>query len=388
MARGGQREFPKQRPPKPAEASHLPKMVVSKTKMLLKPRFVVRARTACMPLLFLAAMPVCQLRADVVDAAASRGIAYLIKEQDVRGAVRENGAHETAMTALFLLAAAAVGNLPADLTPEGVAVRKALDFLVSPGRQDVDGYFGARDGSRMYGHGITTLALSALLGMGVSAEQDAQVRTACEKAVQLILRAQALQKRPGHEGGWRYSPTSTDSDLSVSIWQLMALRSAKNAGVQVPKEAIDSAVAYIKGSHVPAGANWSAPAGFRYVAGGAPAWSTAAEGLLALQVCGEYEAKEVISAADWLFHNPPDATKAKTQWFYYGTYYYAQGMYQRGGEHSEVSAKKLSEVLLPLQEADGSWRPVSDMERNRVYCTALALLSLSVKYHYLPIYQR
>ena len=45
-------------------------------------------------------------------------------------------------------------------------------------------------------------------------------------------------------------------------------------------------------------------------------------------------------------------------------------------------------MLLPLQEANGCWKLVSDMERNKVYCTALALLSLSVKYHYLPIYQR
>ena len=35
-----------------------------------------------------------------------------------------------------------------------------------------------------------------------------------------------------------YTPDSRDSDLSVTIWQLMALRSAKNAGLQVPGKAI------------------------------------------------------------------------------------------------------------------------------------------------------
>ncbi len=326
--------------------------------------------------------------ADPVDEAVEKGVAFILAEQDARGAIRENGAHETAMTSLSMLALAAVGNLPSDPTPQGAAMRKALNFLLTAGRQDQDGYFGSRDSSRMYGHGITALALSALLGMGADAAQDAAVRTACEKAVSLILRSQSVSKKPEHAGGWRYSPTSTDSDLSITVWQLMALRSAKNAGLDIPKSAIDAAVGYVKRSHVPHGGDWKTPAGFRYEARGGSVWSTAAEGLLALQVCGAYDAPEVANAADWLLHNPPDALKAKSLWFYYGCYYYAQGMYQRGGEHAEDSAKRIGSVLLPLQAENGSWKPVSDLERNRIYCTALALLSLSVKYHYLPIYQR
>ena len=329
-----------------------------------------------------------QLRADAVDDAVQKGVAFLLSEQDARGAIRENGAHETAMTALSALAFAAVGHQPSSPSPEGVALRKAIGFLLSQGRQDQDGYFGARDSSRMYGHGITALTLSALLGMGADATQDAALRSACERAVALILRSQSMAKRPEHAGGWRYTPVSTDSDLSITIWQLMALRSAKNAGIDVPKEAIDNAVAYVKRAHVPNGKDWKAAAGFRYVQGGGATWSTAAEGLLALQLSGAYDAPEVASAAEWLLHNPPDPAKAKSLWFYYGTYYYAQGMYQRGGDAAAESAKRVNEVLLPLQEANGCWKLVSDMERNKVYCTAMALLSLSVKYHYLPIYQR
>jgi hypothetical protein len=328
------------------------------------------------------------LRADQVDDAVDKGVAYLLSQQDVRGAIRENGAHETAMTALSALALAAVGNLPSDPTPSGAALNKAVEFLLDSGRQDADGYYGGRDSSRMYGHGITTLTLSALLGMGANTKQDTLIKNACEKAVSLILRAQSVNKRDEAKGGWRYSPTSPDSDLSITIWQLMSLRSAKNAGLTVPKDAIEKAVAYVKRSYVPSKGDWKEPAGFRYHEGNTPVWSTAAEGLLALQVCGDYDAKEVANSADWLLHNPPDPTKSKSVWFYYGTYYYAQGMYQRGGEHAEEAAKQIHQVLLPMQEANGSWKLVSDLERNKVYCTALALLSLSVKYHYLPIYQR
>ncbi|RFC43319.1 MAG: hypothetical protein DVB28_001579 [Verrucomicrobia bacterium] len=334
-------------------------------------------------LLLLPASPV-HSEPDRIDQATTKGTTYLISKQDKRGAIRETDAHETAITALSALAIAATGNLPSDHTPGGEAVQNALTFLLAPERQDREGYFGAKDGSRMYGHGITTLFLAEMLGMGRDADQDATLRRACQNAVDLILRAQQVKKRPGTEGGWRYTPQATDSDLSVTIWQLMALRSAKNAGLVVPKDAIDAAIGYIKRSFKDTG-RLNTPVGFSYEISQSPVWSTAAEGLLALQVCGEYGCKEVAATSDWLLQNPP---KTSTSWFYYGTYYYSQGMYQRGGEHAETGAKRSSEVLLPLQEEDGSWKSTGGSEGNRVYRTAMAVLSLSVKYHYLPIYQR
>jgi len=47
-------------------------------------------------------------------------------------------------------------------------------------------------------------------------------------------------------------------------------------------------------------------------------------------------------------------------------------------------------LLLDQQRGDGSWISRSGEEKNLgvVYATALAVLSLSVRYHYLPIYQR
>ena len=74
----------------------------------------------------------------------------------------------------------------------------------------------------------------------------------------------------------------------------------------------------------------------------------------------------------------------------YGTYYYAQGMYQRGGDHADTARKLVQEMLLKEQDGNGSWEAKNGEERNagRVYCTSMAVLSLSVKYHYLPIYQK
>ena len=109
-------------------------------------------------------------------------------------------------------------------------MKSAIDFVLDDRQRDAQGYFGGRDGSRMYGHGITTLMLTEILGMGATPEQNARIHTALVDAIKLILAAQDVPKSEKLQGGWRYTPTSRDSDLSVSVWQLMALRSAKNDG--------------------------------------------------------------------------------------------------------------------------------------------------------------
>jgi hypothetical protein len=324
---------------------------------------------------------------DAVDAAVARGLEFLLSAQDDRGAFGENGSYENALTALSTLSMVAHGHLPSDTDTHGVAVRRALDFLLRISQRTEDGYFGAADNSRMYGHGITALLLSEMLGMGVNREQDEKMRTACSQAVQLILRSQAVPKQsPLSQGGWRYKPTSTDSDLSISIWQLLALRSAKNAGIEVPDTAIDSAIRFLRGCFQPA-RGIGAKTGFSYTPRQPlSGFSGSCAGMLALQICGQYEAPETAAVADWMLAHPPQLKEEP--WFYYGMYYYAQAMHQRGGAHADAAQRQVSELILPLQEPDGSWRKTHEYENKRLYRTALALLSLSVKYHYLPIYQR
>lgn len=296
------------------------------------------------------------------------------------------------MTSLAIMAMASVGIQPADPSPEGKAMNRALNFVLHKDRQDDKGYFGQKDGGRMYGHGIVTLMLTEMLGMSTSDEQDALIHERCQKAIDLILSSQKEQKPVNDRGGWRYNPNSHDSDLSASVWQLMALRSAKNDGLQVPGSAIRDAVGYLKRSYsVPLDRNGlpgDKAGGFCYQAGHRHAtYTMTAAGLLAMQVCGEYESPLVAGAADWLLARPP---KWKERFCLYGTYYYAQGMYQRGGEHAATAQRLVQEMMLKEQKGDGSWEAANGEERNasKVYATSMAVLSLSVKYHYLPIYQK
>src|SRR4051812_42444282 len=106
------------------------------------------------PLLLISATP-----EDKTDLAIRRRVSYIVTQQDNDGALqtRYHGSNRTAMTALALMAMAAVGHQPADETPEGRCMKKGLAFVLRADNQDVDGYFGNADGSRMYGHGIITL---------------------------------------------------------------------------------------------------------------------------------------------------------------------------------------------------------------------------------------
>ena len=323
-----------------------------------------------------------------VDRALKEGGGYLCSQQDAAGAISVHGRSRTATTALSVLALAALGHQPSHSTPEGAVMKRALDFVLSDGNQTVDGYFGQKDNSRMYGHGITTLMLAEMLGMGADARQDAAILEACRKAVALILRAQLVPKAEQARGGWRYTPEDSSADLSVTVWQVMALRAARNAGLEVSGEAIESAVAYIKRLYLgePAKAGGPPMGGFGYQNKGRDV-STTAEGLLALQVCGQYEAEETLGAAERLLK---EGVRPDERWFYYATYYYAQGMYQRGGTHADVARQKVMDLLLPLQGRDGSWEQGGGdgRETGKVYATSMAILSLAVKNHYLPIYQR
>ena len=326
---------------------------------------------------------------DKVDESIEKGIRFILEKQQEDGSIHDKG-KQTAMSALSLMARAAVGHQPSHPNEFGRAMKNALDFILQDENQDKQGYFGNKNGGRMYGHGIVTLTLSEMLGMGVDKTTDKKIKDQCQKAINLILRAQKVKKSPAQQGGWRYSPDARDADLSVSVWQLMALRSAKNAGLEVSSSAISEAISYLERSYKSKlsqdGSPTNKKSGFSYQPGGAAEYTTSAAGLLAMQVCGQYESPFVLGAADWLSEHKPEKSR---KFFFYGTYYYAQGMYQRGDDYAKNARKLVETILLEMQRDNGSWiGSGSEAGAGEVYSTTLAILALAVKYHYLPIYQR
>ncbi len=326
---------------------------------------------------------------DDVDQAIKNGVKYLVSAARGNGAIVDRG-HDVAMTALAIMAMASVGIEPGAYNEASLRMSQAIDFVLDARNQDAQGYFGKVDGSRMYGHGIITLMLTEMLGMGATQEQNKRIHHSLEKAIKLILAAQDVRKSLKLAGGWRYTPTASDSDLSVSVWQLMALRSAKNDGLDVPASAIDNAIEYLQNSYTaPSNARGEQQVGgFSYTPGHHhPSFTMTSAGLLAMQVCGQYESPMVKGAAEWLLQHPP---RTRERFFHYGLYYYAQGMHQAGGQYAKRADTVVPSLLLDIQEPRGSWLARGSEEKNigRVYSTSLSILSLSVRYHYLPIYQR
>jgi hypothetical protein len=310
------------------------------------------------------------------DAAIEKACAFLLTKQNADGSFGE--ARRTAVTGLAIMALLAAGQTPDDPT-NGPAIRNGIQFVLSQMR--ADGYLGQSDGSRMYGQGICTLMLTEAAGTTRDDALERRMIEACRRAVAVILKAQAIEKAPQDRGGWRYEPNSTDSDLSATGWQIMALRSAKNIGMDVPDSALEAAAQYVKNMTFPAG-------GYNYQAN-QPKPTLRGVGLLVLAVCDVPDSPEMQRTTDLILREMP---KWQGPWFYYNTYYLSAGMYRRGDEVWNRFYPAIDELLLPRQGADGAWLdPPGNNEGEAggaVYSTSMVILALSVHSHFLPIYQR
>lgn len=315
-----------------------------------------------------------------IDDGIRRALRWLAGEQQPSGAWTTNDFGEsTATTSLAIMALLAAGHVP-DEGPFGQQMTHGVAWLL--GQQQKNGLLVGRERSHgpMYSHGIATLMLAEVIGM-VNPTQADLCREVLEKAVKLIVDAQNHPKPADHDGGWRYQPTSGDSDLSVTAWQLLALRAARDIGCDVPVENIDRAIAYVRRLHVPR------DGGFGYMVGHGSTITRAGTGIVALEVCGEHRTDETLSAAKLILSRP--LTKGE-HYFFYGVYYCTVGMFKVGGEEWQQCRESLYRTTLALQNPGGYWTPEDGTERQagKVYSTSLAVLALAIEYGYLPIYQR
>ena len=124
-------------------------------------------------------------------------------------------------------------------------------FATSRTRNSFDGMKGPSY-TGTYNHAIAGLMLGVKY-LATSAK-PAGPRTSnkpCKRPYSLHRDLQTRPKEyPNDRGGWRYlriqqAPANADSDLSVTGWQLMFLRSARNAEFKVPQQYIDDAMDYI-----------------------------------------------------------------------------------------------------------------------------------------------
>ena len=299
-----------------------------------------------------------------------RGLAYLATQQEENGSFgRGRFANHVAITSLAGLAFMSAGHVPGR-GEYGQLVQDALEFVLDHVQES--GLIAAQTAhGPMYGHGFATLFLGEIYGMSYS---DDRVRVALEKAVDLIVRTQ------NREGGWRYQPVPVDADVSVTICEVMALRSDRNAGIKVPRQTIERAIRYIRDCQ-------NVDGGFRYMTRtGSSAWPRTAAGVAALFYAGIYEDDSIDRGLGYLMRNAlPGQGRIRQSHYYYGQYYATQAMYLAGASWWRIWWPAVREALLRRQSANGGWL---DHHIGGAYSTAMALIVLQVPKRYLPIFQR
>lgn len=295
---------------------------------------------------------------------------YLASKQLPNGSFEDRG-HQAAITAYAMLAFMTCGNLP-DEGPYGAQMSRGLKFLLDCVRPD--GYIAAAGGeSNMYGHGIATIVLGELYGQ----TRDEQIRPKLERAIACIVASQ------NKEGGWRYNPRPADADMSVTVLQVIALRVAVNAGLDVPKETLDRAVQYVRScQHQPSG-------GFTYMPRRSdPGFARTSAAVYSLQVLGLYDDPMVTRGAEYMQQHKDDTR----EWFTYGHFYAAPVMYMIGGEAWSAWYREMTQLLVPKAKWAGDiayWDHIGGRgDGGPVYATAVYTMILAMPYNYLPLYQR
>jgi prenyltransferase beta subunit len=340
--------------------------------------------------------PAAAARERRVDEAMDRALKFIAGEarRDANTRVRyweSPYGRNTAVCSMAIMAFLARGHVPGE-GPYGELLNEAVDFVV--GTQQENGLLTlASSHGPMYEHGISTLMLAEVLGMTTGPRND-RVRKALGKAIQLILKAQEVRKGGRDEGGWRYQPSSSDSDLSVTGWQLMSLRAAANCGVGVQEHHIKKAVQYVLACHD------SRQGGFGYQPHNGSRPSMTGTGIVALEVCSQHNTPQAKRGAEFLLRHYENMHWGQDDWWFYTIYYVSQAVYQVKGNDDSARAdpnndwekfrRRLEDVCLSRQQPDGSFPATrgGDSQAGAAFRTAMTVLSLSVHCKYLPIYQR
>lgn len=302
---------------------------------------------------------------------------WLAAQQSVNGSwgtAGEESKRRIAMTGYTLMAFLAAGQLPGE-GEYGKNVTAGMEFLLE--QVQPDGLLGNRDdGQYMYGHGIATIALAEIYGQ----TRSAAMKPKLEHLVRVIVGAQ------NKEGGWRYRPVAKDADISVTVLSLVAVRAAKNAGLEVPQSTINAGVNYVKRCRA------KNSTGFGYQPGGSAGFARTSAAIYSLQVCGLYDDPLVKAGSDYLI-NAVETKKEYNEWFTYGNFYAAPAQYMIGGETWEKWYGYIKDILFNdvIQEGEiVHWDGRRDKGRDAgpIFCTAVYTLILAMPYHYIPLYQR
>jgi hypothetical protein len=274
-------------------------------------------------------------------------------------------------------------------------VAKGLQWLISV--QPEDGFFGRSN----YANAIATMALCEAYALS----RDPALRAPAERGIAAILRHQnhgstsAREAGYGDRMGWDYIGPSDRNDTSVTGWNVMALKSAHLAGLEVG-QGLAGAISWLDATWEATNPQWQdvdanqGSSRFPYdfhSQTGAITLSEEPSSMHDMASVGAVTAaflphtgsrRELASMARYIVDNQMGATAAQPYYRYYATL----ALFQLGGPLWKTWNAVMREQLVTSQRRhagclDGSWDAQSG-EYGRFFATALDCLSLEVYYRY------
>jgi hypothetical protein len=344
-----------------------------------------------------------------VEASIRRGVAFLLKRQNANGSwgsergSRPNevyapipGAHQTFRGAVTSLCISALLEVGGDSPEVQHSVDRAEAWLVEHLPE-----VRRNSPDALYNNWCHAYSIDALLHLMRRHPQDHErvrkFRALIDQQIDRLVRYECI------DGGWCYYddftyPTQRPSGSTISFVTatvLVVLDDARKAGIQVPQKVVDRAVASILRQRKP---DFSYDYGeyLKYHPmlpinrpGGSLGRSQACN--LALRAWGDKQVTDAV-VETWL-----DRLFARELWldlgrkrpipheswfqvagyfFYYGHYYAGRCIDLLPAEKRPPLEDHLAQVLLPLQEPDGSWWDFPFYDYHQQYGTAFALMSL------------
>lgn len=328
------------------------------------------------------------------EGAVEAGLAWLAKQQRSDGTWSltgpysdgsRTGENSVAATAMALLAFQGHGDTHRD---GQYAKRVERGWAALLKMQRKDGQFSGTMSSRnelLYAHAQATIALCELYGM----THDSLYRGPAVRAIEYAVSVQDTKL-----GGWRYIP-GQDSDTSVTGWFVMALQSARMAGLKVPQETLDRVTSYLDLAQLDGGRRYG------YWQNQQPTNAVCAEGLLCRQYLGwPQDDERLVEGVAALNKNPimyvdnsDGEFRFRGEQDAYYWYYATQATHHMEGTIWD-EWNKVMRVEVPAHQVKngaeaGSWNPQTDKwgsAGGRLYVTCLSIYMLEVYYRHLPIY--
>jgi hypothetical protein len=319
------------------------------------------------------------------EGAVALGLKWLARQQRPNGLWSLSGPYGDgartenfdAATAMALLAFQGAGHthLGSYSQPFQKVVADGWGALLK--RQQLDGSFfdDGPDQHRFYTHAQCSIALCELYGM----TGDKSLRKPAQAAIDYLVQTQ----QPA--GGWKYTP-DYGNDLSVTGWVVMALQSARMAGLEVPSETLERIRLFLDSVSKDDGRTYA------YEPRLGPGLAMTAEGLLCRQYLGwRHTDPRLQGGVDLLVDNLPNWNRGERNVYYW--YYATQVCHHMHGHWWEEWNGAMRQMLPANQEQRGrergSWDPTGDRwgsNGGRLYTTCLSIYILEVYYRHLPIY--